>query len=375
MKLIQPSLGTGGGGPARQDVFKFPNAPTVNDDLAAGYLCGDTWIDTSTTGNDTYRLIDETNGAAIWRDVANLDELAVHTSDLSNPHQVTAAQAGASPVGHTHAHSEITGVGSDDHHVRYADSEAVAAMGVKADPNPLHHDRYLDSEAVGAMGPEGDGNPLNHTKYVHPNHTGDVTSIGDGAQTIALNAVLNTKLADMPTLTLKGNDTGATADPKDLTVAEVLAMLGIATLQISIINGQPVITFIDTTRGNKVLSASEMSVIYADNTLVDNDWVAVGRANDALTGYIFPMDATVIRVAVHCADDNGHAKEIDAYVNGVSVGTVVTLPGSNGETSVFAEDVDFDLFQGDKLQFRAGTTGNAIADTVIEVLYKWRKDP
>lgn len=41
------------------------------------------------------------------------------------------------------------------------------------------------------------------------------------------NSVLNSKLSDMPTLTLKGNDTGATADPKDLTVSETKTMLAL----------------------------------------------------------------------------------------------------------------------------------------------------
>lgn len=61
--------------------------------------------------------------------------------------------------------------------------------------------------------------------YTHPNHTGDVTSVGDGATTIAANAVGNTKLADMPANTIKGNATGASADPADLTGTQVTAIL------------------------------------------------------------------------------------------------------------------------------------------------------
>lgn len=64
--------------------------------------------------------------------------------------------------------------------------------------------------------------------YSHPNHTGDVTSIGDGAQTISADVVNNTKLANMPANTIKGNDTGATADPKDLTAAEVRTLINVA---------------------------------------------------------------------------------------------------------------------------------------------------
>ena len=39
----------------------------------------------------------------------------------------------------------------DDHHTRYSDTEAVAAMGAKTGDNPLHHDQYVDSEAVSAV--------------------------------------------------------------------------------------------------------------------------------------------------------------------------------------------------------------------------------
>ena len=87
--------------------------------------------------------------------------------------------------------------------------------------------------------------------------TGDVTSPGslfDGqgdntnVMTIVNNAVTNAKAADMPTLTLKGNNTAGTADPKDLTVAETRAMLNIHNLD-------------NTSDANKPISTAQQNAL------------------------------------------------------------------------------------------------------------------
>ena len=64
--------------------------------------------------------------------------------------------------------------------------------------------------------------------------TGDVTaSQGSNTTTIATNVVTNTKLAQAPTLTLKGNNTGGTANVADLTASQVKTMLAIAGSDVS----------------------------------------------------------------------------------------------------------------------------------------------
>ena len=67
-----------------------------------------------------------------------------------------------------------------------------------------------------------------------PAHTGDVTNAaGSLALTIAANAVTNAKSAQMAASTLKGNNTGATANSADLTAAQVKTLLAIASTDVS----------------------------------------------------------------------------------------------------------------------------------------------
>jgi hypothetical protein len=55
--------------------------------------------------------------------------------------------------------------------------------------------------------------------------SGDITISNAGVTTIGLNKVANTQLAQMATLTIKGNSTGGTANASDLSVTTVTSML------------------------------------------------------------------------------------------------------------------------------------------------------
>ena len=88
---------------------------------------------------------------------ASLDQSA-HVFDIANPHNVTAAQAGAPSNADFSNHTGD----SSAHHARYTDAEAVSAMGIQADANALNHDKYTNAESVAAiLNADGPGSGLN----------------------------------------------------------------------------------------------------------------------------------------------------------------------------------------------------------------------
>jgi len=173
-------------------------------------------------------------------------------------------------------------------------------------------------------------------------------------------------------------NTSGTANEK-LTGQEVAdgvaTILGFGGLQVAnvpaSVGTQPVLVLADTTRANKLLSVGDTSVNWSENRINNNDWLQIGGAVDALSGYIVPLDATIVKVTAHTSDNNGNSKPILLYVDGVLNSTVATFNGASGEDHDEDVTINIDVNAGQKLRLRGGT-GGKIEDTVVTLWIKWR---
>ncbi len=170
--------------------------------------------------------------------------------------------------------------------------------------------------------------------------TSDVTGSGTGsfATTIANNAVTNAKAAQMATLTIKGNNTGGTANALDLTVAQVNLILPVFT---SALNGLVPLSGGGTT-----------NFLRADGT-----WAAAGGGASPLTtkGDLYTFSTVDARLGVGA---NGTVLMADSTAGtGLKWGSVLGTGDVIGPTGALADSiVSFD-----------GATGKLIKDNLITI--------
>jgi len=84
--------------------------------------------------------------AAAWADITG-KPTAPSLEELATEHEADGT------------HGDITPTSCTE---KYTNAEAVAAMGAKADDNPLHHDRYTDAEALAAAEAKFDNHNARH---------------------------------------------------------------------------------------------------------------------------------------------------------------------------------------------------------------------
>lgn len=126
---------------------------------------------------------------------------------------------------------------------------------------------------------------------------------------VANNAITNAKLAQMAANTIKGNNTGGLANALDLTVAQVLAMLGIGTTLTNSLSG-------DVALNNTGLYFDGPSVAQGSSGI----WLATGNVTikdtvSSTNNFVKLWDGTTIA-------DSGHVQ-----TNSSLTGTTIHLSG------------------------------------------------
>lgn len=150
-------------------------------------------------------------------------------------------------------------------------------------------------------------------------------------------------------------------------------LLGLGGMAVTAINGQNILTLVDSTRSDKVLSVDSVELMYGENRIADNDWMDIGSAVDADSSYVAPMNGTIVYSTGHSEDTGANGMDMHVYINGVDSGSVGTLTGG-ANASFHDTTVNLNFSQGDRIRIRAvqSTGTDIIQDTVVSLYIKWR---
>ncbi len=75
--------------PVDGDIHIEAAAPTVTNDSSEGYTIGDSWLDkTNESAIKVYRIMDTTNGSAVWKNVTSLSDVTYTVQSGTNPGEV-----------------------------------------------------------------------------------------------------------------------------------------------------------------------------------------------------------------------------------------------------------------------------------------------
>lgn len=134
------------------------------------------------------------------------------------------------------------------------------------------------------------------------------------------------------------------------------------------IGGDLIPTFVDTGRGNKVLSTSEITYHFAENNVGNNDWVNPGAA-DADTSYVARKNGTIVGITGFC-ENAAVTKDIHLYIGVTDNGVIGTF--TSGLLAQFNNNTNIDIAQGDRIRLRGDAASGTIEDTLIQLYVRWR---
>lgn len=249
-------------------------------------------------------------------------------------------------VTHLPTHIFVTNDGDGNWALYKATSTGVGASFVKlSDPDLLNavmsnsqikaaYESNPDTNAfTNALLTKLNGIQANANNYVHPNHTGDVTSTGDGATLISNGAVSNAKMANMPTLTIKGRATIGAGVPEDLNAAQVTDLLnGFTSLLKGLVpaSGGGIINFLraDGSWANPLPVGQEVESSTNTTTTSTTDVLLTGMT-------ITPGAGTYLVLFTGCSTNNtlSASNEVSLYLDGVRQNTTARRKNNDSVVS------------------------------------------
>jgi hypothetical protein len=276
-----------------------------------------------------------------------------HINNFNNPHSVTAEQVGLDNVDNT----------SDaDKPISSATLNALNNKVDKVTGKQLSTEDFTTTEKTKLSNIANNAN-----NYTHPNHTGDVTSVGDGTTTITENSVTNTKLADIPTNTIKGRVSSATGDPEDLSVSQVKTLLSINNVDNTSDANKPISSATQDALDNKVDKVAGKQLSTEDYTSSEKTKLS-GIEAGAQVNTVNSVNSQTGTVVIDTVEN------VIKYVRNTSgatlpIGTPVKVTGATGENPnvVVANALSNgipDRFNGDK-NVIFGITTQAINNNAV----------
>ncbi len=202
----------------------------------------------------------------------------------------------------------------------------------------------------------------NTAKVTNATHTGEVT--GSTALTIAADAVTNAKLANMAANSIKGNNTAGSADPADLTVAQVKTLLAYTAADV----GAATTAQANATHTGEVTGATALTIA-AD--VVDNTKLANMAANTvkvrAAASLGDPSDLALAASQLLGRGATGDVAAITLGTNLSMTGTTLNASGSGGSLTVQDEGSTLSTAVTSLNFTGAGVTATGTASVTVNI--------